>query len=1171
MTKQPRGEMPFLDHLEELRWRIIRSLIALAIGAIIGFLLVQNFDVLELLKRPIAPYLPDGKLYVTRPTDAFLITLKLAVLVGAILAAPVIFSQVWAFLSPALYDQERRFIVPALLAGLVLFSIGVAIAYVWVMPAALKFLLTRFQQDFLESIITADAYFRLAIQLILAFGIMFEVPLFMVLLSAMGLVSPAAYTKHRPFAIVIGAILSAMLTPPDVVSMLMLMLPVVLLYEAGILVSRVIWRKRARETIGAGAVIFLIAGWTAPAHAQDPPPRPPPARTADSVAQPIDTATARRMGLPTAPSRQFPAADSVMRALLEREGYQSTRYAGDSMALVAADKRIVLIGQALVEREGSTLEADSVNFVQNECQLIAGGGPTLFDGGSVLVGRGMRYDTCERRGVVARAETMFNQSGVDWFLHGELAIDSASTRTYGAAADFTSCELPTEHYHFRVRSVKWVKNTILVGRPAVLYVRDVPIMWLPFIFQDMRQGRRSGMLVPRFGFNDLVRPNTGYRRHVSNIGYYFALNDYMDLQASLDWFAGNYVAVNGQLRYRWLNRFVSGNLGVSRIFESGFNGQPGARSLRLQWTHQQSFDQQTRLTANVDFATSARVVERNAVDPLVQTATLGSRINFNKQFDWGTLTVGASRTQDLSNGSVSQTLPSISLAPAPVNIGTAVTWSPSFSISRDERLDQQPGIPLLTGVGGGVLVDTLLPDTRTTSIRAATPFRIGRWNWRNDVTITDFRTTRPPAVVTVVDPVDSTVVATRYYAEDFDTKIDWNTGINLPVLFPGTWKLQPTLGIQNTTSRGPFMLRNRFTGGQFVRQGKRLSFGASLSPSVFGFFPGIGPLSRIRHAVSPQISWNFQPSANVSEEYARALAGPGATPEFRSPTLHSITFGLSQTFEGKLRPAPGDTAQDPRQAPKLKLLSIQSSSMSYDFEQAKLPGRTGWLTQTLRNSFTSDLLRGLSLSTVHDLWDGPVGFDSTSFDPFLTSVSMRFSLSGATIGNVVALLTGGQTQPDADRAPGTQDEAGEADLLQPVGTATSPPRGLDPAIDRLGSRPLRGRGLTIGVTYDDRRPRPPRDGDGPQIAQSANRTLGLQFGFSPTTNWSASWNTQYNLTTKEFGQHVVRFDRDLHRWRATFAFVKAPNGNFAFNFFVSLTDQPEIKFQYDQRSVRQGR
>ena len=76
----------------------------------------------------------------------------------------------------------------------------------------------------------------------------------------------------------------------------------------------------------------------------------------------------------------------------------------------------------------------------------------------------------------------------------------------------------------------------------------VPVLWLPFIFQDMRPGRRSGILIPRFGINDLVRPTSGYRRHVSNIGYYFAINDYLDLQASLDWFSGSYTAINGQVR-----------------------------------------------------------------------------------------------------------------------------------------------------------------------------------------------------------------------------------------------------------------------------------------------------------------------------------------------------------------------------------------------------------------------------------------------------------------------------------------------------------------------------------------------------------------------------------------------------------------------------------------------
>ncbi|UCG85660.1 MAG: twin-arginine translocase subunit TatC [Gemmatimonadota bacterium] len=244
--KSNKGEMPFLDHLEELRWRILKSLGALIVGTVIGFLVVQNFEVLELLKEPIAPFLPEGKLHVTAPTDAFFVTLKLAVVIGLVLSAPVIIAQAWAFLLPALYEHERRYITPFLIAGLGLFIAGVLMAYLWVLPVAMRFLLTRFQRDYLEYIITATAYFGFVTQLILAFGLMFEVPILMVLLSAMQVVSPATFARMRPYALVVASVLAAMLTPPDVASMLMLMFPVVLLYEVGIFAARLVWKSRER-------------------------------------------------------------------------------------------------------------------------------------------------------------------------------------------------------------------------------------------------------------------------------------------------------------------------------------------------------------------------------------------------------------------------------------------------------------------------------------------------------------------------------------------------------------------------------------------------------------------------------------------------------------------------------------------------------------------------------------------------------------------------------------------------------------------------------------------------------------------------------------------------------------------------------------------------------------
>jgi Tat protein translocase TatC len=939
------GEMPFLEHLEELRWRILWSVTALIVASFVGYYLVQRFDVLTLLKVPIAPYLPEEKLFFTRPTDAFLITLKLSVLVGAVLASPVIFRQAWTFLSPALYEHEKRYVMPAFLAGVGLFVAGAWMAYLWVLPAVLRVLLSpRFVGAGLEPFITAGEYFAFAIQVILAFGFIFELPLIMVLLATLGLVSPKFFARNRHYALAVGAVVAAFVTPPDVFSMIMMMVPIVVLYEVGIAIGRFVWSRRQRNTIGAVVLVFLGIGLGATpssASAQEPPRRPDSAQVrpdslapgADSLSQPLDTAVAAELGLPTAPSRSFPRADSIMQELQRLEGYRVTRYAADSLTFYSQTRQIDLVGSVLVEREGRTVEADSIEFNQANCVLLAQGEPKLFESGTVLVGETMNYDTCERRGLVQEALTNFNQSGVDWYLRGGLGIDSGSTRLYAGGGEITSCDQADPHFHFAAGKVKWVTNTIMVARPAVLYIRDVPVLWLPFMFQDMRRGRRTGILVPRFGIQDLVRPTEGYRRHITNIGYYVALNDYMDVQASLDWFSGTSVAVNGQFRYRWLDRFLSGGISVSRMFESGVDGGPGARSLRLRWNHQQSFNQRTRLTADVDFATSARVIERNSIDPYLQTATLRSSLNFNKQYDWGTLSAGGSRSQNLSDGLVQQELPSLQITPVPISLASEVTWSPSLSFRTSRTLNQAAGTIPVPPVGLEPLEDdTLFTDTRTTSMQFATPIRVGRWNWQNSFSITDFLTDRR-STMTVVDPDNPADTVVRVYGEDFRTEVDWNTGFSLPNLFGNSWKLQPSISIQNSTG-GPFMLRNRFTNGEFVRQGKRLSFAVSSSPTLFGFFPGVGPLSRIRHAISPQLRWNYAPSADVPEAYARAQNPTAAELELRSKTRHSMSFGVSQIFEGKFAPPPDDTTGG-RDARKIKLLSWQTSSIEFDFEQAR--------------------------------------------------------------------------------------------------------------------------------------------------------------------------------------------------------------------------------------------
>ena len=133
-------------------------------------------------------------------------------------------------------------------------------------------------------------------------------------------------------------------------------------------------------------------------------------------------------------------------------------------------------------------------------------------------------------------------------------MDNEQNRVYGASSTITSCDLPDPHYHFAAREVKYVTKNLMVARPAVLYVADVPVLWLPFIFQDMRHGRHSGLIPPQFGLNDIVRNSPTYHRHISNLGYYWAINDYADAQVTMDWYAQQFITLNGRVRYHEARR-----------------------------------------------------------------------------------------------------------------------------------------------------------------------------------------------------------------------------------------------------------------------------------------------------------------------------------------------------------------------------------------------------------------------------------------------------------------------------------------------------------------------------------------------------------------------------------------------------------------------------------------
>jgi sec-independent protein translocase protein TatC len=253
IPKSSSGEMPFLDHLEELRWRIIYSLGALVVGVAIGFWVTLRLDLVLWLQHPVLPYLRGNTLVYTHPGDTFSVMLQMAFVVGIVVAIPVIGYNVWAFLSPALYRHERRVVIPVLVAATLLFAGGVALAYFLVLPMTLKFLFGLEAQS-LTPMITVSEYFGFVTSMCLAFGGVFEVPIVIVGLSALGIVSPQALAKFRKYAVVLSYGAAAIITPGDLfTTTIALAVPLYLLYEVSVAVAYVIHRKRARRDAGIEA------------------------------------------------------------------------------------------------------------------------------------------------------------------------------------------------------------------------------------------------------------------------------------------------------------------------------------------------------------------------------------------------------------------------------------------------------------------------------------------------------------------------------------------------------------------------------------------------------------------------------------------------------------------------------------------------------------------------------------------------------------------------------------------------------------------------------------------------------------------------------------------------------------------------------------------------------
>jgi len=980
-----------------------------------------------------------------------------------------------------------------------------------------------------------------------------------------------------------------------------------------------------RRLIGA---VTLVTALALPLGAQIIPGFP--GRPGMGQLQPVKRDTSKD----TTNKVHWPTPDSITARLLARPGYTITRYQGDTaffnaqthaLDLLAANKR-----RAIVDRDSQIVVSDSgIYYTETDRKVVTGGKYTLSpppsSGQADIKGVGrVDYDLADRSARITRAKLPVN-NGQMWYMDVALArviLDTgktASPTVFARGGSATSCDDSIPDYRFEFKEAKRTGNNTLVARPAILYIKDIPVLWLPFIFTDTRSGRHSGLLPPMFGFGDIVRNSPTYRRHVEHFGYYWALSDYYDFSTWLDWRSAagasvndpGWLRFNGDFNYKWVNRFMAGRVGASYTTQ-----RDGSTNTAVSWGHQQEFSKDSRLNTNINFVTNTTLQRQNTFNPITALATIASQVSYQTKLGPASLNLGATRTQYPGRKQIDQSLPTISLTSTAISLGPHFSWTPTFSYSRHDVLHMdQPGpgafvfsVDPVTGQRDSTQSTTR--NSSNVSMDIGLPLQIFGRDFRNTFHVTQQRQNFPQQF-NIVDVETGQVTATRIFAATYQTAIDWTPDFTVPSLGHNKFNLSPSISLQNVEP-GPFWVASERTNGRYVSQSKRISLGVGATPTLYARFRGFGPWSAIRHSITPSIAYSWAPAAEVSDEYLLALGRTRAN-SFTGLKQSNISFGLNQLFQAKLRQK---NDSNPDNAKKIDLLSLNFTPITYDFERAKGHKSTaGFTSENWGYSLRSDLLPGFDFSSTYSLFLGSTLSDTAEFKPYLTNISASFRISREQNPFAALMRLFGRAVPEAQAMPaaGTDQVRQRPDSSQLALIAAQPIAGSMRTGDRFIVPPTEGWRASFSFTRSS--PRPPKPGSnvidfdpvarcqqvagqnallleaciqqqralptndlpvtsatagGPVYNIPPTTSINADIAFNLTPKWAAHWTTNYDVETHQFASQIVQLQRDLHDWRALFGYTQSPNGNFAFTFTISLKAEPDIKFDYNRSTVRSG-
>lgn len=782
----------------------------------------------------------------------------------------------------------------------------------------------------------------------------------------------------------------------------------------------------------------------------------------------------------------------------------TVRYSARAIRYFRAESLLVLIGDAELGDGDMRLQADTILFHTGRRELTAMGTPVLKDASGLMVGERMVYRLNEKRGRItygtARAQgDIYNGEAI-----GRMEDNSFLVRN----GDFSTCDADTApHFFFFSEKMRITPNDKIAAKPVVLNIADVPVGVLPYFVFPIRRGRQSGILTPRFGqFSD----NGEQASYLNNVGYYFAINDYTDLEARMDFSNGDgyffqRVYANADFSYRkryWLDGYLNARMNVSRSDEST------ARDYGLSYSHNQNLlpDRSFYLRGSGEIVGNSNYYRESTLD---RRDYLKRRLSSNMALakSWSeqglSTNLNMSYQEDLDTKENSMNLPSFSFS--------SVQRTLPFARKADEEGLPLPGDSLYwyekIRYQYGTRGTNIYRKTREQrydlldSAYDTSSYRYKRWNasdMRHDLSFS--LSPAPKLGYLNVSPFLNTS-SNWFFKENRRGAIK-----SIDTLKYGNARALDTNYYYDTVSA--FNHREEF------------ATGVNLSTQLYGTsLWNVGRLAGFRHVLQPGVSYTYSPELKDGERYISA----GTASNANRDKQQRVGMSAGNTFQMKIK---GDPEMENSGDRTLTLMNLNAGT-GYNFTAKNRAGVvTGRWDDLGSNASTSLYALDLNYNGTHSFYDLNDQFIPSRKGALLERLPRlrRYSLSAGTGANLTGRVNNGSLKA----------------YLSPEDSSAMNPWNIGMSFN-----------YTFTKQYNDRF----------RVFETAN-TFSLRDNFTLrfTDNWSMTYNSIYDFKANELVDQSINMTRDFHCWEAVFDWVL--NGyRSGFYFRINIKEIPDVKFE----------